>query len=146
LRVPLRLVFDTNVVLSALLWGGKPAQLLHAAVGPSVVLYSSQWLIDELAQSLGKPKLARRVAKLAMTPEDLAANFRSLTVLVEHGGLAQPVSRDPDDDFVLACGLAASADVIVTGDDDLLVLGAWQGIAIMTVSECLEVLAALTER
>jgi uncharacterized protein len=146
LIAPLRLVLDTNVVLSALLWGGKPAQLLNAAIAPAVCLCSSQRLIDELGRSLGKPKLARRVARLAMAPEDLAASFRSLAVLVEHGELAEPVSRDPDDDFVLACGLAAGADIIVTGDDDLLVLGAWQGIAVMTVAECLEVMAALTDR
>ncbi len=52
--------------------------------------------------------------------------------------LASPVSRDPDDDAVLACALAAKADLIVSGDQDLLVLQAFEGIPIVTIAQALE--------
>lgn len=52
--------------------------------------------------------------------------------------LASPVSRDPDDDAVLACALAAKADLIVSGDQDLLVLQAFEGIPIVTAAQALE--------
>lgn len=57
--------------------------------------------------------------------------------------LTGKVSRDPDDDRVLECAKAALANAIVTGDDDLLVIGAWEGIAILRVGECLALIGAL---
>lgn len=53
-----------------------------------------------------------------------------------------PTSRDPDDDAVLACAVAAHADFIVSGDADLLVLGAFSGIPIVTAPQALEGIAA----
>jgi uncharacterized protein len=140
---PLRLVLDTNVILSALLWGGKPAELLSESVTPRLRLFSSQWMLDELIESLGKPKLAERLIATGLTPAEHAENYRGLATLVEHGRLARPASRDADDDFVLACAIAAKADAIVTGDRDLLVLGAWDGVLMLNVNDCLEVVAAL---
>jgi putative PIN family toxin of toxin-antitoxin system len=52
LSVQLRLVLDTNVVLSALLWRGRPAELLDLAETPQVRLFTSEWLIAELQESL----------------------------------------------------------------------------------------------
>ena len=49
--------------------------------------------------------------------------------------VAESVSRDPDDDAVLACALAARADLVVSGDNDLLVLKSFEGIPIVTVSQ-----------
>lgn len=56
---------------------------------------------------------------------------------------AAPVSRDPDEDHVLAAAIAARADLIVTGDQDSLVLGVYAGIAILTPARVLEMLAAV---
>ena len=140
---PLRLVLDTNVVLSALLWHGRPAELLDLGATDQVRLFTSEALVAELERSLAKPRLAARIAATGLNPSQHSGNYASLAALVSPAQLGQPVSRDGDDDQVLACALAARADAIVTGDDDLLVLGAWQDIAILRVGECLEVLAAL---
>ncbi|WP_365776321.1 putative toxin-antitoxin system toxin component, PIN family [Novosphingobium sp.] len=139
----MRLVLDTNVVLSALLWGGKPAELINLCATQAIRLYSSERLLDELAQSLRKPKLINRVGQTGLAPDQHVANYRSVVQMVEHGDLARPASRDADDDFVLACAQAARANVVVTGDDDLLVLSAWDGIAILTVAESLSLLKVL---
>jgi len=56
-----RLVFDTNVVVSALLWEGKPGQLLAKAESGEIQLYTSRILLDELQETLERPKLAKRV-------------------------------------------------------------------------------------
>ena len=55
--------------------------------------------------------------------------------------LAAPASRDPDDDHVLACALGARADLIVTGDSDLLTLKRFEQIPIVTAAEALRILA-----
>ena len=133
-------MLDTNVVVSGLLWAGRPAELLRTAVTLPVRFVASEQLLLELRQSLGKPKFAKQIAKMGLTVKEHAENYRSLVELVTHGGLTSPVSRDPDDDLILACALAANADLIATGDDDLLVLGAWQGIPILKVRECLELI------
>lgn len=54
--------------------------------------------------------------------------------------LEKAVCRDPDDDLVLATAVAADANLIVTGDDDLLVLGAYEGIAVVSPRRLLELL------
>lgn len=143
MKAPIRLVLDTNVVLSALLWGGKPGELLRASATAQVQLFSSQVLLDELEQSLAKPKLANRLRRTGLAAAEWTSSFRALVDLVQHGELESPASRDADDDFVLACALAAKADAIVSGDNDLLVLGVWNDIAILTPNDCLEVVTAL---
>jgi len=145
LNAPLRLVLDTNVVLSALLWEGRPAELLDLGATDRVRLFTSERLVAELEQSLAKPRLASRLKAVGLTPQQHGANYASLASIVATAPLPEPVSRDSDDDHVLACALAASADAVITGDEDLLVLGAFRGIAMLRVAECLAVIAALTQ-
>lgn len=68
----------------------------------------------------------------------MLAEVRQLADLVEPPSLAQPVCRDPDDDEVLALALAARVDLIVSGDGDLLVLQAFEGIPIVTPAQALQ--------
>ncbi|MHB1199755.1 MAG: putative toxin-antitoxin system toxin component, PIN family [Polaromonas sp.] len=56
--------------------------------------------------------------------------------------MTQPICRDPDDDAVLACAKVAQANLIVSGDQDLLVLQAFEGIPIVTAAQALERLKA----
>jgi predicted nucleic acid-binding protein len=62
---------------------------------------------------------------------------RQLAEVVDPPPLARPVCRDPDDDAVLALALAAKVDCIVSGDDDLLALQAFERIAIITPAQAL---------
>ena len=134
-RTP-RLVLDTNVVVSALLWGGRPLELLTLAAERDVRLYSSARLLAELAATLAKPKLARAVVASGRSAKDHVADYRGLVTLVPPA-LHHPVSRDADDDHVIACAFAARADCIVTRDDDLLSLGDIGGVVIREVAAVL---------
>lgn len=113
----MRVVLDTNVVVSGLIWGGKPYQLLQAATDGDITLYTSPMLPDELREVLAREHLAARLAKKAppSSVEQAVGFYGELAVVVSP--LATPkASRDPDDDEVLACALAAQADLIVSGD------------------------------
>jgi len=87
---------------------------------------------------LHRKKLARSVAATGLTADAMLTNFRKLATLVSARQLTTQISRDADDDAVLACALAARADLIVSGDDDLLVLGRFESIRIITVSQALK--------
>lgn len=127
-----RLVIDTNTAVSGLLWSGPPSQVIDAAIIGAVRLFTSIVLLDELLDVLQRPKLARRLALRGLTVPELLAVYAKLTVIVSSAPLPNQVSVDPDDDAVLACALAAQAEAIVSGDDDLLRLGSYQGIPILT--------------
>lgn len=133
---PSRLVLDTNVVIAALLWNGPPQRLLNLATAGDILLFSSPVLLDELAQSLGYKKFAARIECFATSVESLAAHYSALVSIVVPPTVPRVV-RDADDDHVIAAALSARADLIVTGDNDLLCLGAHEGIAIVKAAEAL---------
>jgi putative PIN family toxin of toxin-antitoxin system len=121
-----RAVLDTNVVISAVLFGGVSRNLLVRAIRGEIDLVTSPALLDELEDVLGEEFDFSRDAARATRSE-----IESLSDVVEPVDLPR-VCRDPDDDQVLAAAVAGAADLIVTGDEDLLTLGSHQGIEIVT--------------
>ncbi len=134
-----RLLLDTNVVVGALLWRGPPWQLMEVAIEGGIELSCSPILIAELEQTLGYPKFARRLALLQAEVAGLVRQYQAVTTLVDAPS-APPrvVPGDRDDDHVVAAALAARADLIVSGDQHLLGLGEYEGIAIVTVRQALD--------
>ena len=130
-----RLVLDTNVLVSAFLWQGTPGRLVELASEQEVQLFTSRALLDELTVTLAKRKLAKYVLATGLTAEQMLANYRRLATIVTARQLDARVSRDADDDAVLACAQAARAELIVSGDDDLLSLRSFEGVPIITIAE-----------
>jgi putative PIN family toxin of toxin-antitoxin system len=139
-----RLVLDTNVLVSAFLWQGLPGRLIEMAGEKEVRLFTSRPLLEELAATLTKKKLLKYVAATGLTATQLLGAYKRLCTTVTAPQLATRVSRDVDDDVVLACAVAAKADFIVSGDDDLLVLSKFQDIPIVTVADALKYLRSPT--
>lgn len=141
----MRLVLDTNIVVAALLWAGRPRQLLDRAIDDdSLELYSTPVLLDELIHTLQYPKFAQRIGRYATTPAALTAQYAALVTLVSPTQVPRVIEQDADDDHVIAAAVAARAELIVTGDRrHLLPIGTHQGIAIVTADS---VLAMLPDR
>lgn len=133
----LRLVADTNIVVSALLWQGPPHRLFRAIETEEISFHASRALIDELADVLARRKLARAVRASGKSVSTLVAEYECLVQLVGPRVLRRSTGRDPDDEAVIACALAARAELIVSGDQDLLVLKAYQSIRIVSAAEAL---------
>lgn len=133
----MRIVLDTNVVLSALLWRGTPHQLLTSiAQSPGIQLYSSHALLEELADVLTRPAISKRLALIGKSQREVLADYIEAIELAEPTSVPRVVSGDADDDQVIAAAVAARADLIVSGDrKHLLPLGRHQGIDIVDAAE-----------
>jgi putative PIN family toxin of toxin-antitoxin system len=127
----MRLVLDTNVLIAALLVPGTCRELVRKRCH-SHELCASPAMLDELAETIR--------TKLGEKPEDipLFAAYAQRVQIVDAPPLPARVSRDPDDDAVLAAAVAAQADAIITGDKDLLVLGKHGGIQILSPRQFLD--------
>ena len=136
----MKLVVDTNVLVSAFLWKGTPGRLIELAGEKECRLFTSRVLIDELAEVLQSKKLAKQVQATGFTVAQMLRNYQKLATTVTARRLAQQVSRDADDDAVLACALAAQVGLIVSGDDDLLVLKQFQEIRIVTPAQAVKMI------
>ncbi len=135
----IKAVIDTNVWISALLGTGSPKKVLDRLKDKHFQPICSAQLFDELLDVLSRPKFAGKItdvdaAELLRTVR-LAATFVTTQPV-------PPLSRDPDDDALLACAVAAGATYIVTGDDDLLCLGEHAGIKLVNASTFLAILGA----
>lgn len=134
----MRLVLDTNVVTSGLLWdSGPPARLLEAAGTQTVELFTSAALLAELARILAREKFARHVEASALSIDDLVLGYAALSTVIAAASISPAIVRDPDDDLVLACALAAKADAVVSGDHRVLNLKTYHGIDIVSPAEAL---------
>jgi putative PIN family toxin of toxin-antitoxin system len=133
----IRYVFDTNVIISALLFeNSKPAQAFQYALANGEVLLSFD-LLEELNEVLGREKFNRYV-----TNEE---REEFLEVLVDRAVLIEIVAnvqecRDPKDDKVLELALNGEAQYIISGDRDLLVLNPFRNVKVITVEDFLKII------
>jgi uncharacterized protein len=127
-----RLVLDTDTAVSGLLWHGTPGQLIDAAEAGSVELVTSTPLLKDV---LWRPKFAKQLAARGLSPQDMFDGYAALATLEKAAVITPTIARDPDDDAVIACALAASADLVVSGDAHLLNLKRYQGIPIVMAAE-----------
>mgnify|MGYP001277112773 CR=1 FL=1 len=130
----LRVVYDTNTILSGLFWSGAPTRALDAAVEKQVQLLTTESLLDELADVLSRPKFVQRLDNIGKSVEQLMAEHRAIVELIMPAVLPAQISADPDDDAVIACAVGGQADYMVSGDKHLLTLGQYADIPIWDVN------------
>lgn len=128
----MRIVIDTNVVASAIFFGGRPKNLLELLVSHKLEAYASMDIISEYQETI--EELSNRYPN---KPSHLP-----LTIIIAAMRLIKPTSeikvcRDSDDNKFIECAVDADCMYIVSGDKDLLTLGQYSKIQIVTVSECL---------
>ena len=142
----MRIVVDTNTLISGSLWHGYPARLLDGVKAGKITLLQSPALWVEFVEVLNRPKFIARLRLLGLTPTMLADSLRQkVTWSADTPIPLPPQLRDPKDLMVLAAALSLRADTIVNGDDDLLSMKSFEGIPIMKAREALEKLGLPTE-
>jgi putative PIN family toxin of toxin-antitoxin system len=140
--MPIKAVLDTNVLVSSLVsQHGPPRHALDAWLEGQYTLVTSLYLVEELIHVLSYPRIARQVH---LEEDELTAILAALLSQAEvtPGRLRLPaVTRDPKDDAVVASALEGEADYIVSGDQDLLVLGQYETIQVVTPRQFVDILA-----
>jgi putative PIN family toxin of toxin-antitoxin system len=120
-----RVLLDTNVLISAILSAGPPRALLEAVLRGGSEIVTSPFLLGELEEIL-----RRKAGFSAEAAQATRSDLESLAHVVEPDSIPE-VCRDEDDNNVLAAALQGEARYIVTGDGDLLTLGSYLGITIL---------------
>lgn len=132
---PIKVVFDTNILVAAYGWPGGKADRAYSTVRSGTVdLYVSEFILDEVARILS--------TKLGWEEEETAAALAQIRRLSREvhdpPESVTAVRGDPTDNRILECALAAGADTVVTGDKKhLLPLGTFKGIRIISLQEFL---------
>jgi uncharacterized protein len=133
----MRVVIDTNIWLSALLWGGQPNLIIKLIEKQQIQAISSENILTELTDILQKPKLQKRLSQLQLSADEVVNVAKRLMTLVAIEQIIIPELRDPKDQMVLATAIAGAVQVVISGDKDLLVLHPYANISIVLPKEFL---------
>ncbi len=129
-----RIVVDTNVMVSALLFGGNPRDVLLQVIRGEIGLGMSPAMLYELQGVLSRKKfgLAEQFIETIMN------EVKGLSDMVFPGRSVSVIEKDADDNMILECALEYKAYAIISGDEHLLALAAFEGIPILTPAQYLE--------
>lgn len=133
-----RVVLDTNVLISSILFRGELAGIVELWKRGRIVPFFSKETFDEFRAVLEYPKFKLTESEIKSIIEGEVLPFFEI---VETTVKVHEVCKDSDDDKIVACALSAEADFIVSGDKDLCDLAAYGRIRIIRASELLNMLA-----
>ena len=137
----MRVVVDTNVAVSGLLWPGPPNQILKWARERILEIVACEQTTDELRRVLQYKRFAQRLSTLETNGAEVFAYFLNLVFFVPAPErIPQEIVEDPFDNFFLALAAYHSARLIISGDRHLLALGEYEDIQIVTPSEACRVI------
>ena len=126
----MKIVIDTNVLISAVFFGGNPRKIIEAVADDDFHAFATPAIIEEYCEIVDEI-VKRKQGRL---------NQRILSPLIEKLSVIETVStikisRDPDDDKFIECAIDAGAIYIISGDKDLLDIGEYQNVQIITAQE-----------
>jgi putative PIN family toxin of toxin-antitoxin system len=134
----MKAVFDTNVLISALITAGKPKELFNKAVEGQIQLIISKSILKEFTQVSSDPRIRKYADQEDII--DFLKIIDRVAKITKVKSRFKAVVKDSDDDVVLRTAFDGKADCIVSGDKHLLSLGAFRGIKILNVDEMLTLL------
>lgn len=127
----LRIVLDTNIVISGMLWSGTPHEVMNLALQKKFVAYATEAILDELAGVLSREKFTARLSSRNKSSTEIVNHYAEIVKIIDAKSLETQVSEDIDDDIFIACAASAIADYIVSGDPHLLKLKKYDAVSIV---------------
>lgn len=129
----MKIVIDTNVLISGIFFGGPPGKVLNAVVDKKISAYATVEIVDEY-QEIVREMVKRKQGHLNSSL--LAPLIQTMQIIVPHSHIE--ICRDPDDNKFLSCAIDSKSLYIVSGDRDLLVLEKYKDITIVTAKDFCE--------
>lgn len=140
----MKIVIDTNVAVSGLLWGGPPNQVLQWSREGIIRILECEETVDEIKRVLQYGKFAKRLSDLNTTVPVVVAYFMNLATFVPSPySIPDVIRADPFDNFFLALASENSAHFIISGERHLLGLESYRDIQVVTPSEGTKVISTL---
>lgn len=128
-----KVVFDTNIFISSIIFGGNPRQCLELAREAKLQLYSSRSILLELAE-----KLREKFLWEEKDVQDVIEGLLDFVTLISPEAQINVVKNDPDDNKILECSITAGAEFIVSGDKHLTSLKRFEDIPILSAKQFLD--------
>jgi putative PIN family toxin of toxin-antitoxin system len=133
----MKVVLDTNVLVSGLLWLGPSNKILKLAEEGKLQPCLTPSILEELCQVLDRSKFSQRIKICGASTEELIAGLCELALLFPDTNIERTVKDDPDDDKIIACAKVSGAEYIVTGDPHLLKVKQFAAISFVPPSKFL---------
>lgn len=135
----MRVVADTNVIISMLLWGKTLERLFVMVNQRQITLCFSPETIDELFKVVYYPKIQKQTTRLKIPVESLIDKLMAASVICHPDDIIKAVPDDESDNRILETAIAANAEYIISGDRHLLTLKIFKNIPIYSPSEFLDI-------
>ena len=130
----MKIVCDTNILISGILFGGKPREILHLCSSGTLDKIISPDILKEVELVLLRPKFGLHHEQVY----EIIQLFRNTFTLVTPESRLSVITADPDDNRILEAAYAAKASAIITGDAHLLDLDAWNNIPVVSADSFLK--------
>ncbi len=134
----MRIVLDTNVLISSLIKSGPPRELFSKITSGSSSLIYSKEILEEFVEVSNDPKIRQYVGEAEVL--EFIRVLNKSAKLVQIRSRFQEIKDDPDDDIILRTAFDGKAEYIVSGDKHLLSLGNFRGIQVVTIHRMLQLL------
>ncbi|MDF1592222.1 MAG: putative toxin-antitoxin system toxin component, PIN family [Desulfobacterales bacterium] len=139
----MKIIIDTNVTISGLLWGGAPNQILKLCRNGIIRILECDETLNEVKNVLKHPKFSNRFSSLGTTPAEAFSYFMNLiSYIPSPESTPDIIQQDPFDNIFLGLASENNASLIVSGDSHLLEHESYKGIQIVTPSTAMSVIAS----
>lgn len=133
----MKVVLDTNVLISAIVFGGNPRKILEAILNGEPKLFFSENILDELKGVLQRPKFGFQAEVI----QAILSELNAIGHLIKPLSHVREIQEDADDNRILECAIEVSANYIISGDTHLLSLKKYRNIRVVSPAEYLKIIS-----
>ncbi len=135
----MKIVLDTNVWLSGILWDGEASKILEKAEKKDIQIIISEDILSEIIKVLNREsKFQKYILNLRLSIEDLLRTILSISTLIETKTKLDIIKADPKDNIILEVALEGKVDYIISYDNHILNMIEFRGIKIISPKEFLK--------